>query len=159
TNYSFVNWSDGSTDNPRTDLSVTADVTVTANFVEDNTELENWRFIHFGTYDNTGTAADDFDADFDGILNLVEYATGTDPNSPSISSFKIRPAAGSGLEVRFDRILDSSLSYTVEGAGNLGAAIWNPVWTGSGTSADEVIVPDTLWPSGTQYFLRLNVSY
>jgi PKD repeat protein len=28
----FVNWSDGSTDNPRTDANVTADVTVTANF-------------------------------------------------------------------------------------------------------------------------------
>ncbi len=32
TGYSFVNWSDASTDNPRTDMNVTADVTVTANF-------------------------------------------------------------------------------------------------------------------------------
>ncbi|MGJ8652531.1 MAG: carbohydrate-binding protein [Opitutaceae bacterium] len=31
-NYSFVNWSDGSTANPRTDTNVTGDVTVTANF-------------------------------------------------------------------------------------------------------------------------------
>jgi len=30
--YSFVNWSDGSTANPRTDTNVTADLTVTANF-------------------------------------------------------------------------------------------------------------------------------
>lgn len=30
--YSFVDWSDTSTDNPRTDTSVSADVTVTANF-------------------------------------------------------------------------------------------------------------------------------
>ncbi|MGJ8653633.1 MAG: carbohydrate-binding protein [Opitutaceae bacterium] len=30
--YSFVNWSDGSTANPRTDTNVTSDVTVTANF-------------------------------------------------------------------------------------------------------------------------------
>ena len=30
--YHFVNWSDGSTDNPRTDLSVTGDLAVTANF-------------------------------------------------------------------------------------------------------------------------------
>ena len=30
--YSFVNWSDASTDNPRTDTSISGDVTVTANF-------------------------------------------------------------------------------------------------------------------------------
>ncbi|MHC4143322.1 MAG: InlB B-repeat-containing protein, partial [Planctomycetota bacterium] len=32
TGYHFVNWSDGSTANPRTDTNVTADITVTANF-------------------------------------------------------------------------------------------------------------------------------
>ncbi|NOZ12625.1 MAG: S8 family serine peptidase, partial [Acidobacteria bacterium] len=32
TGYHFVNWSDGSTANPRTDTSVTADISVTANF-------------------------------------------------------------------------------------------------------------------------------
>jgi len=31
-NYHFVNWSDGSTTNPRTDLNVTANIAVTANF-------------------------------------------------------------------------------------------------------------------------------
>ena len=31
----FVNWSDGSTANPRTDANVTADVSVTANFAID----------------------------------------------------------------------------------------------------------------------------
>ncbi|MHC5184538.1 MAG: InlB B-repeat-containing protein, partial [Planctomycetota bacterium] len=35
TGYSFVDWSDGSTDNPRTDLNVTANITVTANFTID----------------------------------------------------------------------------------------------------------------------------
>ena len=33
TGYSFVNWSDGSTANPRTDLNVTSNLLVTANFV------------------------------------------------------------------------------------------------------------------------------
>jgi len=32
TGYQFVNWSDASTDNPRTDLNVTANIAVTANF-------------------------------------------------------------------------------------------------------------------------------
>src|SRR5690606_31051912 len=30
--YHFVNWSDGSTDNPRTDENVTSNITATANF-------------------------------------------------------------------------------------------------------------------------------
>ncbi len=33
--YHFVQWSDGSTDNPRTDLNITADLTVTAEFAID----------------------------------------------------------------------------------------------------------------------------
>ena len=32
TGYHFVNWSDSSTDNPRTDMNVQGDITVTANF-------------------------------------------------------------------------------------------------------------------------------
>ena len=38
-NYHFVNWSDGSTENPRTDINVTADITVTANFAIDTYTL------------------------------------------------------------------------------------------------------------------------
>ena len=37
TGYHFVNWSDNSTANPRTDANVTADISVTANFAIDNT--------------------------------------------------------------------------------------------------------------------------
>ena len=32
TGYHFVNWSDASTENPRTDTNVTANISVTANF-------------------------------------------------------------------------------------------------------------------------------
>ena len=38
-NYSFVDWSDSSTQNPRTDTSITGDVTVTANFTIDTFTL------------------------------------------------------------------------------------------------------------------------
>ncbi len=41
---------------------------------------ESWRFTHFGTTENSGQAADDFDADKDGISNLLERAFGGDPN-------------------------------------------------------------------------------
>jgi len=41
--------------------------------------LQNWRLSYFGTTENAGTAADDYDFDTDGIANLIEYALGTDP--------------------------------------------------------------------------------
>jgi len=41
TGYNFVNWSDGSTQNPRTDLNVVGNISVTANF-ENITSIENF---------------------------------------------------------------------------------------------------------------------
>ena len=43
------------------------------------TQLDNWRQTHFTTMANTGSAADNADADGDGTANLLEYATGTSP--------------------------------------------------------------------------------
>jgi uncharacterized repeat protein (TIGR02543 family) len=40
TGYHFVGWSDGSTDNPRTDTNVTIDLAVTANFAIDTFTLD-----------------------------------------------------------------------------------------------------------------------
>ena len=39
TGYHFVAWSDASTDNPRTDLAVTSDITVSASFAPDTFTL------------------------------------------------------------------------------------------------------------------------
>ncbi|MGJ8642400.1 MAG: Ig-like domain-containing protein [Luteolibacter sp.] len=123
-------------------------------------DQELWRFAHFGTYGNTGIAADTYDADFDGNLNLIEYATGTDPNTPEPASISIRPDGGSGLEAVFNRIVNPALNYYVEGTSSLSATSWDPIWEGTGTNAGTVTVPDSLWPSGhNMYFLRLRVSY
>ncbi len=43
TGYHFVNWSDGSTANPRTDTNVTANVDVTANFAINTFSLTTLR--------------------------------------------------------------------------------------------------------------------
>lgn len=39
TGYKFVQWSDGLTDNPRTDINVTTDITVKAEFIEEDTPV------------------------------------------------------------------------------------------------------------------------
>ncbi len=56
-NYAFVDWSDGSTDNPRTDLNVAGSISVYAVFVSPDT-------------------------DDDGLTDAQEQALGTDPNDP-----------------------------------------------------------------------------
>ncbi|MGD7653958.1 MAG: hypothetical protein ACQCXQ_12130, partial [Verrucomicrobiales bacterium] len=146
----------------RSDLNVTGDLAVTANFVITYTAHENWRFLHFGSYDNSGTAADDYDADSDGLVNLIEYATGTDPNSPNGSPVRIRPSStiNGELELIFDRIDDPALVYTVESTSDLSTTTWSPVWTGTGTATESVTIPESLWPAGeSRRFFRLGVSY
>jgi len=53
------------------------------------TPLELWRYDHFSTYTGTGAAANDADFDGDGVPNLVEYFTGTNPVTaePALNAF------------------------------------------------------------------------
>ena len=67
TGYHFVNWSDSSTTNPRTDSSVTANVSVTANFAINTVAYTTWASTH------AGGGLPDGDSDHDGIPNGVEY--------------------------------------------------------------------------------------
>jgi hypothetical protein len=50
-------------------------VTIIPNY----TPLQQWRVNHFGAPDGTGLRANDADPDQDGVSNLVEYITGTNP--------------------------------------------------------------------------------
>jgi len=50
--------------------------------------LEVWRQATFGTVTNSGNAANAADSDRDGVPNLLEYATRTDPISASGSPLK-----------------------------------------------------------------------
>jgi len=47
------------------------------------TPLESWRYAHFGTTSDTGLSADDASPAGDGIPNLMKYALGLDPFTPS----------------------------------------------------------------------------
>ncbi|MFN0075854.1 MAG: esterase-like activity of phytase family protein [Prosthecobacter sp.] len=46
-------------------------------------EISTWRQTYFGESNNTGNAADTFDADGDGIVNLLEFALNTVPTDAS----------------------------------------------------------------------------
>lgn len=47
------------------------------------TPSEVWRYTWFGSYENSGAAADLNDFDHDGVVNLLEYALGTHPHQPA----------------------------------------------------------------------------
>ncbi|MGJ8653406.1 MAG: LamG-like jellyroll fold domain-containing protein [Opitutaceae bacterium] len=148
TNYYFVDWSDASTANPRTDLSVTGSIDVTANFVA-YTELENWRLTHFSSYDNAGNAADLADPDMDGLVNLLEYAFGTDPNVSDAGTMAINgisftpgtptvnidfsPLSVKARFIRQEDYLKSGISYTAQFSHDL--SVWENL---NGRSADRI---------------------
>jgi hypothetical protein len=71
-------------------FSASQEPTVTSNdpvtITVPNTALEDWRLLHFDTTANTGTAADDYDANFDGESNLLEFATAQDPHASSLAT-------------------------------------------------------------------------
>jgi hypothetical protein len=92
-------------------------------------DIEAWRFDHFGTIANEGDAADSADPDHDNIENLLEFALlGGDP---MVSNASILPAASWSVESG-DNYLTltvaknpdaSGISYTVQTCGDL--ASWN----------------------------------
>ena len=128
------------------------------------TNLQTWRQTHFNTTSNTGDAADSADPDFDGLNNLLEFATGTLPKSPNGSIGSLLKN-GTNLEFTYPRshaAVADGLSFAVEWSDVL-AGGWNAV------GVSESVVPGTnngtteLWkaivPQGNlgARFIRLSV--
>ena len=69
--------------------------------------VDSWRYQHFGTIGNTGSAADTVAPDGDGIANLLKYALAMTPGSSGIASLpqsNIRIyAEGNRLALLFNR--------------------------------------------------------
>lgn len=142
--------------------------------------IADWRKIHFGTTDNTGEAADDADADGDGIPNLAEFAFNLDPKKgdgsglPGISfgssgstllgasddSGALDPKASSSfgpgdtMTISFDEPpATTGIIYGAESSSNLTS--WQPV-TDTGTGGTHTFsVPVS---TNTKLFMRLKVT-
>ena len=104
------------------------------------------------------------DPDGDALLNLLEYATGSDPLVPNASPVSLRTENGF-LALTTPRIADPLLIYTVEAADDLGGA-WTPLDTPGNPATDAanvggvVTVLDTVPLVATpRRFLRLRVGY
>ncbi|HWB05334.1 MAG TPA: choice-of-anchor D domain-containing protein [Verrucomicrobiales bacterium] len=77
--------------------------------------MDAWRLTHFGTAVNGGDAADLSDPDHDGAVNLMEYATLTDPLAPGTGTGEVK-MNGNTLEYTFLRpsAAPDDLDYMLE---------------------------------------------
>lgn len=99
---------------------------------------ETWRFNHFATTANLGTAEDLADPNQDGESNMLEFATGQNPFSNSnATTLLVRNA--SMLEYTYSRniaALTDGLQFAVEWSNTMAAGSW------SSTGVSEQILAD-----------------
>jgi len=103
------------------------------------------------------------DPDADGLINLLEYATGTSPVAAGgTPGYTVAPS-GDFLALNYTRVADPTLTYTVEGSSDLTGA-WSTIAvtdnpsTGVTNVAGNVTITDTTSFTGGKRFLRLKVS-
>jgi hypothetical protein len=129
--------------------------------------IEQWRLVHFGIADNTGTAADTADPDLDGWLNLFEYAFYTDPNASNPSPISYALADGH-MTITFKRTHPAppDITYLFEVADDLLAGPWQSgaaftTWTATDNhdGTETVTVTDNAAVASlTAHYLRISIS-
>ncbi|MEP6685220.1 MAG: choice-of-anchor D domain-containing protein, partial [Verrucomicrobiota bacterium] len=137
------------------------DVTLTGTAT---TNLEAWRLQHFGSPDNSGDGADTNDFEFDGLSNLLEFATGNDPKQSSIMPgyTAINNGTIEFFYTRSKAAINDGFVFNIEWSDNLAS----PNWSIAGVSEEIVDEDDVLQqikasiPLGveTQKFMRLRVT-
>jgi Bacterial Ig domain len=132
--------------------------------VIDGLTISNWRQTHFSTTANSGDGADLNDFDFDGRVNLMEYALGSLPKNPTITNVPaIATETFSGQSYLTMTITKPSgiqgITYVVEVSNSLTG------WS-SGPANTTVIIDDAATLKvrdntsigGGQRFIRLKVT-
>jgi|GEM_PF-6429953 len=108
--------------------------------LETPSPLDTWRLASFGSYDATGTAANDADPDGDRLPNLMEYVMGRDPNAaggigsnvPLEVTFLNRETPVQ-LDLRLLAAYDSKVRLTIQSSTNMQS--WSTLSTRTGTGA------------------------
>ena len=113
------------------------------------TQQQNWRQQYFGTTQNTGTAADLFDANADGETNLLEFATGQNPNAGTLTA----PAlVKTGVTLDF--------TYTRSNAANSDGVTFTVEWSDTllnDWSTVGVSTPTVISDNGTTQQIKVTV--
>ena len=128
-----------------------------------DTALQSWRRIHFGSILPLGTAAEAADPDGDGMANLLEYALGRSPifSADAVTTMPIARLMNDRLNLTFTPVVLTDITYVVESSSDL--VLWTPSNIASTdltvaqayTHIDSVDVSDDGTP---RRFLRLRVA-
>jgi len=119
------------------------------------TSLQAWRQSYFGTITNAGLAADTADPDGDGLLNLLEYALGSNPLVPDSSALTpVAREANGNLSFTFFRA-HPDVSYIIQGSTNL--ELWGDLITNPGIVGQHVSFIDPV-TNAPRHFLRLKIT-
>lgn len=128
------------------------------------TGSESWRVQYFGNSANSGNGADTFDADFDGIVNLLEFATHTLPTTSNAMPGQANRSGGS-VEFFYTRskaAMSDGVQFSVEWSDDLTSINWSTEdVTQSVLSEDsEVQNIKAVLPAGSigRRFVRLRVT-
>jgi PKD repeat protein len=127
------------------------------------TPIESWRQTHFNNHTNTGTAADTFDANGDGEANLLEFATGQNPNGNTLAAISAS-LNGANLEFTYTRAnaaLADGVTFTVEWSYTLAPGSWTSIGVTEQilTNNGTVQTVKATIPAGTPMcFARLKVT-
>ena len=91
------------------------------------TSQESWRQFYFGTTIDSGNASDTFDFDFDGLMNLMEWACGLNPTTASTLP-TVLMRNGGDLEFTYTRSVEAvnaGAVFIVEWSDTLVTGSWD----------------------------------
>ena len=120
------------------------------------TALESWRYNHFGSTVNVGSAASASDPDHDGLPNLIEFAFGLDPTLGGSCMLPLPQRIGNNFSVGFSEPIGiSGVRYGAEWSASLLPGSWTPITDTGVPSQHQFTVPVG---SQNQLFLRFTIS-
>lgn len=120
-----------------------------------NSPQESWRRSFFGSVDNSGSGADDFDYDGDGFTNAQEYAAGTNPIQSS-DFFKATDSQRSGNTFSLSTAGKAGRIYHLERSTNL--TTWLEVTSNGPLSVEGPVILSDTDSNGSAFFYRIRVT-
>jgi uncharacterized delta-60 repeat protein len=120
------------------------------------TALESWRYNHFGSTVNVGSAASASDPDHDGLPNLIEFAFGLDPTLGGSCALPFPQLIGNNFSVGFSEPIGiSGVRYGAEWSASMLPGSWTPITDTGVPPQHQFTVPAG---SQNQLFLRFTIS-
>lgn len=132
------------------------DVALVGTGVDTLNALQAWRQLHFGIIADSGNAANAFDFDNDGLVNILEFAFGQNPTLATSAQPPQVEISGGNIFYSFTEPPEiCCITYGAEWSTTLQANHWNTI-ADTGTGPHHIFsIPIA---SQTNIFIRLTVS-